>query len=255
MIPIVEMFYSIQGEGPRIVPAVFVRSALCNFTCEGFGCSLKAPDGSIVKGCDSIRAVSPKFKENWTNYINYEDLVEDIDKIMPEFSKHNIFKPDIVWTGGEPLIYWKDEVMQRTLSHYISRGHKVTIETNASLDIDFFRKYQEQIAFSMSVKLSNSGEPEHKRINIETITKILENCPDSYLKFVVSKATWEQDWKEIRAILKSIPVFAKVYFMPMGESQEELQKNTRFVVERAAEYGMGYTDRIHIRAWNTEPGR
>ncbi len=254
MVPIVETFYSIQGEGKRIVPSVFVRTGLCNFKCEGFGCSLKSPNGDIIKGCDSIRAVSPKFKDSWEYYVNYVDLVDRIDKNMPTFSKENFLKPDIVLTGGEPLLHWKEDVIQRMLSHYISRGHKITIESNASLDIDFDRKYQEEIMFSMSVKLSNSGEPEHKRVNIENITKILENCSESYLKFVVSKDTWKSDWKEIRAILKDIPIFASVYLMPMGETKEEVDKNCNFVMEKCVELGFNYSDRLHIRAWNDKPG-
>ncbi len=251
MYNLVEKFYSIQGEGLRVgVPSIFVRSGLCNFRCEGFGCVVKAPDGTEVRGCDSIRAVSPKFKNNWTSYATYEELVDDIDSLIPQSSKHNILKPDIVFTGGEPTLYWNEPVFQRTLSHYISRGHKITIETNASLDIDFERIYQGDIIFAMSVKLSNSGEPEHKRINIENITRIVENCPSSFLKFVVSVDTWEQDWNEIRAILKSIPVFVNVYLMPMGENQDQLQKNSEFVIQKCIDLKFNYTDRIHIRVWN-----
>ncbi len=255
MINIVEMFYSVQGEGPRISPAIFIRNALCNLRCEGFGCTLMAPDGETeIKGCDSIRAVSPKFKREWTPYTDFEDLVSDVDEIMPVYSKQNILKPDIVWTGGESLICWGDDVMQRALSYYMSRGHAITIETNASLNINFTREWQKNIAFSMSVKLSNSGEPEHKRINLDTITKIIENCPDSYLKFVVSEKTWDNDWEEIRSLLKSIPVFAKVYLMPMAENKVDLDKNTKFVIEKCAEYGFNYSDRAHIRAWDDAPG-
>jgi organic radical activating enzyme len=246
-----EAFYSVQGEGSRTgIPSVFVRSGLCNFTCTGFGCTLMAPDGEEIVGCDSIRAVSPKFKKNWEPFTQYEDLVEKIDNLIPEYSKHNIIKPDIVFTGGEPLLYWKDDVFQRTLSHYQSRGHQITIETNAALDINFNRKYQEDVIFSMSVKLSNSGEPEHKRINIENITNIIEHCPKSFLKFVVSKNTWESDWIEIKEILNTLPVFATVYLMPMGGTQHELEQNSEFVVNKCIQHGMLYSDRVHIRIWN-----
>ncbi len=254
MVPIVETFYSIQGEGKRIVPSVFVRTGLCNFKCEGFGCTLKSPDGKEILGCDSIRAVSPKFKDSWEYYVNYIDLVERIDNTMPILSKENLLRPDIVLTGGEPTIHWSEDVIQRMLSHYISRGHKVTIESNASIDIKFNRKYQEAIMFSMSVKLSNSGEPEHKRVNIENITNILEHCPESYLKFVVSKDTWDNDWKEIKEILKNIPVFANVYLMPMGENKIEVDANCNFVMEKCVELGFNYSDRLHIRAWDDTPG-
>ena len=251
-IPIVETFASIQGEGRRIVPAIFIRTGLCCFTCKGFGCKVKAPDGTVVQGCDTIRAVSPKFKDTWAYYSNYQDLVNLVQPLI--YTDQDVRKQDIVFTGGEPLLHWNTKVFQDTLAYYISRGHKVTIETNASLDIEFFRKYQEQIMFSMSVKLSCSGELKERRINIETITKIIENCPDSYLKFVINPDTWETDKIEINEILTQLPYYVDVYLMPLGATREELQKNTQFVVERCAEYGLNYSDRIHIRAWDTKEG-
>ena len=251
MVPVVEIFSSLQGEGERAgVPSIFVRTGLCNFRCEGFGCTIVAPDGETVTGCDSIRAVSPKFKDRWKQFIDYEDFVKEIESYFPQYDKHNIIKPDIVFTGGEPLLFWKDDVYQRTLSYFLSRHHKVTIETNASLDIDFFREYQKKIQFSMSVKLSNSGEPEHKRINIDTITKMLEYGNNSYLKFVVSKDSWDNDFKEIKGILKRIPIFAPVYLMPLGETQTHLEKNAKFVFEKCIELGFCYSDRLHIRCFN-----
>lgn len=253
-IPIVEWFSTIQGEGPRIRPALFIRSALCCFTCSGFGCSLKAPDGTIVKGCDSIRAVSTKFKDNWKYISNYRDLIEMVKPGLKPYEREDRIKRDIVWTGGEPLIHWKTKVMQDTISYFISRGHHFTIETNAALDIDFFREYQKEIMFSMSVKLSHSGEVKDKRINIETITKIVENCPKSYLKFVINPKTWNEDFKEIIEILDELPYFVDVYLMPLGENQKQLQENTPFVVEKCVELGFNYTDRVHIRCWDTKPG-
>lgn len=249
-IPIAEMFSSIQGEGPRIRPAIFVRSALCTFKCQGFGCTLKAPDGTLVKGCDTIRAVNPKFKDSWKYYNNYNELTNDINKHINISMRHGLIKQDIIWTGGEPLLYWNYKTMQDTLAYYISRGHRVTIETNASADIEFFREYQKQIAFSMSVKLSNSGELKERRINIETITKIIENCPNSYLKFVVNPKTWGEDKIEIFEILDALPYYVDVYLMPLGSTRDELQANTQFVVEKCAEYGFCYSDRVHIRAFN-----
>ena len=250
-IPIVEMFYSIQGEVSGN-PAIFVRSGLCCFTCKGFGCSLEAPDGTIVNGCDSIRAVSPKFKDRWTNYDDYMELVNDIQKLRnPNMAKHNRLE-EIIWTGGEPFIWWNTEIMQNTLAYFISRNHKVTIETNASMDIEFFREYQKQIQFSMSVKLSTSGEPKERRINIENLTKIIENTKDSYLKFVINPKTWDADILEIREILNQIPYYVKVYLMPLGSNQTELQNNTKFVFDKCMETGFSYTDRAHIRAYNDQ---
>ncbi len=254
-IPIHEIFASIQGEGPRICPAIFIRSALCCFTCEGFGCESQAPDGTIIKGCDTIRAVSPKFKEKWKYYSNYKDL---LNSIKPLLEKSDLIdersKRDIVWTGGEPLLYWNTELMQNILAYFISRNHHFTIETNASLDIDFFREYQKEIMFSMSVKLSNSGEPKSKRINIETITKIAENTKNSYLKFVINPNTFDVDIKEIYEILHQIPYYMNVYLMPLGRNQQELHENTKFVMDKCNELEFRFSDRLHIRAYNDLEG-
>lgn len=254
MIPIGEIFYSSQGEGLRTgVPSIFVRVGLCNFTCSGFGCEYTTPSGQTKTGCDSYHSVDASFKSEWMMFENYIDMVEIIDSVSPTLSVHNMLKPDIVITGGEPLIYWKDDNFQRLIAHYITRGHKVTIETNASLSIEFTRKYQSEIIFSMSVKLSNSGEPEHKRINIDNITNILEQTSNSYLKFVCSKDNWDNEFGEIRGILKNIPVYVeRVYLMPMGENKQNLENNALFVMEKTVDLGFMYSDRIHIRCWNDE---
>ena len=108
--------------------------------------------------------------------------------------------------------------------------------------------------FSISVKLAVSGEPKEKRFKPENIANIIEHCPTSYLKFVTSEASWEQDYAEMKEFLKAIPIWVPVILMPLGATKEELDKNTRFVVERCIEYGFGYSDRIHIRAWNDKEG-
>lgn len=248
-VPICETFYSLQGEVSG-APSIFIRSSLCNMACK-FNCKTIAPDGTEVICCDSGRAVSPKFKDNWTYYTNYIELVKDISALRnPNMIKHNRFE-EIVWTGGESLLWWNTEIMQNTLAYFASRGHKITIETNASLDIEFFREYQKKFQFSMSVKLPHCGEPKEKRINIETITKIIENCPTSYLKFVINPKTWDTDILEIREILDAVPYYIPVYLMPLGGNREELQANTQFVFEKAMECGFAYTDRVHIRAFDT----
>jgi len=256
MVNIMEIFSSVQGEGERTgYPSIFVRSGLCNFTCEGFGVEYKDPKTGEKKfGCDSYYSVNPGFKKDWSSYVDYKDLVKDILKEMPDYGEFNMVKPDIVFTGGEPMIHWNDDVYQRTLAYFISRGHHVTIETNAAMDIEFTREYQKKIQFSQSVKLSNSGELQHKRINLETLTKIAENSPNSYLKFVIDKDTWDVDFKEIQAILEEIPVYVSVWLMPLGDTRETMAKNQKFTAEKCIELGFNYSHRIHITVWDNEAG-
>ena len=95
MIPLVESFYSFQGEG-RFVgsPSIFIRLGGCNLGCMGFGVEI---DG--VVGCDSLKAVhEKKFAHTWQK-------VDDLISIINQYLKDLDFKPDIVFTGGEPLLY------------------------------------------------------------------------------------------------------------------------------------------------------
>ena len=256
MIYVMEAFYSIQGEGSRTgTPSVFLRTGLCNFQCQGFNVKYQDPKTNETKfGCDSYYSVDSSFKKEWTPYTEYTDLVDRILSCIPDYDKHSLTKPDIVFTGGEPLLYWNDEIYQRTLAYFISRGHKVTIETNGALDINFSREYQKEIIFSTSVKLKCSGEPEHKRINLETLTQIAENTKESYLKFVVQASTWEEDFKEIKRVLKDIPVYMDVYLMPMGDTKQVLDTNAKFIIEKAMNVGFKYSDRLHIRIWDNLSG-
>ena len=87
-VPIVETFASIQGEGHRLRTAIFIRSALCCFKCPGFCCHRLAPDGTDIVGCDTIRAVSAKFKNEWTYYSDYKDLVQNVNGLINTDLKH-----------------------------------------------------------------------------------------------------------------------------------------------------------------------
>lgn len=255
MLPVMEMFGpTIQGEGARAGNiSFFIRFGGCNFTCAGFGVKYTCPKtGEEKTGCDSYYAVDQKFKKEW-DLLSYSEMVEQMDKLINDSNLAGI-KPDIVITGGEPTMYWKHDEFQNFLIYYISRGHKITIETNSSLDIDFTKSYQKDIVFSMSTKLSNSGEPEHRRINIENISNILENAPDSYFKFVINGEHKDEVTAEIEQILKEVPWYANVYLMPMGETSEVINRNSVKCAELAIEKGWKYSDRLHIRIWEDKPG-
>ena len=256
MIPVMEVFASVQGEGSSAGHiSIFVRLGGCNFQCPGFKVEYKDPrTGETKFGCDSFYSVDTGFKKTWNFAETFEEIVDMVDAVMPKYPKAVLTKPDIVITGGEPTLYWKNQEFQKLLAYYVSRNHDVTIETNASKEIKFHRDYQRKIKFSMSVKLAVSGEPEHKRININAITDIIENSPQSYLKFVVGKDGIEESEKEIDAILKEIPAYCDVYLMPLGGTRETLAYNAQPVIELCIKKGFKYSDRLHIRIWDNKPG-
>lgn len=251
-LPIVEIFGStLQGEGPRLRPAIFIRTGFCNFTCRGFGCEREAPDKTNIIGCDTIHAVSKKFKDQWVMYSHFNDIVE---RAKPLIHPNPDIKQDIIITGGEPTLHWDNKVLQELIEYYVSRGHHVIIETNGSRLIEFTREYQHEVQFSVSVKLAISGEAKKKRINIPAIQAMLSNGSQSYLKFVVGPDNWDETKTEIFEILTALPTYADVFLMPLGETRNKQLENTQFVFDKCAELGFSFSPRIHILAYDDKDG-
>jgi len=250
MLDVTEIFGpTIQGEGKKLgTPSIFIRFGKCNLSCQGFAVEYETPSGAKKQSCDSYYAVDTEFKQLWDKYESHEQIVNIVKKLEPKN-----YKPDIVITGGEPLLYWKNEEFQKLLKYYVSNYYNVTIETNATINIDITKKYQEKILFSMSVKLSNSSEPLKKRVNTTSLTNIINNIDEKYLKFVITKEEIKDAQEEIENILKSIPK-VDVYLMPMGDTVEALNQNSESVIDLAIQNGYLYSDRLHIRIWDDKRG-
>ncbi len=249
MISVVESFYSFQGEGRYAgTPSLFIRLGGCNLGCKGFGVetpSAKNPS-IMIEGCDSIKAVhNEHFSHLW-------EKVDDLKPLMMAHLKNLFFKPDIVFTGGEPLLHYENPIMIDALEYFIKQGYRVTFETNATIMIDFdtYPIYKE-VTFSMSVKLENSGEEKKKRLNLNAIKAIASNTQESFFKFVLSKNAFCAD--EIKEISAGVDI--PIYCMPMGSTAKELSVNDKAVATFCIQNGYNYVDRMHIRLWDNEEGR
>ena len=246
---VVEHFYSFQGEGRYAgTPSIFIRLGGCNLGCPGFGVHTpSAKDSSImIVGCDSIKAVhNEHFAHLW-------EKVEDLNPLIMIHLRGLDFKPDIVITGGEPLLHYENPIMIDALEHFIEQGHRITFETNATIMIDF-EKYPiyKEVTFAMSVKLENSGEEKRKRLNFSAIKAIATNTKESFFKFVLAKNALCAD--EITEISKDVPI--PIYCMPMGSTAKELAVNDKAVANFCIQKGYNYVDRMHIRLWDNEEGR
>ena len=239
---------TIQGEGKRIGnPSVFIRFGKCNMQCPGFEVEYETPSGMKKCSCDSYHASDSAFRDDWNRYESSKPLIEEVNKLLPNY------KVDIVLTGGEPLLYWRNIEFQKFMKFYIEHGYHITIETNGSIDIELSETWQKKILFSMSVKLSNSGEPVHKRLNFKTLSNIINFVDESYLKFVVGDDFLQVANDEIDAILKEIPK-CEVYLMPLGDTADKIDKNSEAVINLALEKGYKYSDRLHIRVWDNKRG-
>jgi len=251
MIYLVEHFYSIQGEGKYIgTPSLFLRFGGCNMKCEGFGCKEITQDGSEILGCDTIYAVNREhFLKDWQSITRLKELVD----VVKGYTLPNAV--DIVFTGGEPLIYAKDPIFVKFLELVHARGHQIHFETNGSLAVDFekFPIYKEAI-FALSIKLKNSGENETKRINTCVIEKITTQAKESYFKLSVDVKNLKNDTTQEIANIAAISPKTQVYCMPLGSTKTEIEDTSEALVEFCKLKGYNFGDRLHIRIWNTEKG-
>lgn len=251
MLYLVEHFYSIQGEGKYTgVPSLFFRFGGCNMKCEGFDCRETGVDGIEVLGCDTLYAVNKKhFGSSWKKIVTLQELIDIVDSYtLPK-------GVEIVLTGGEPLIYANDQIFVDFLEYLHKNDHKITFETNGSMDIDF-EKYPiyKEFIYALSVKLSNSGEEYIKRVIPKVFTNIAKNSKESFFKFTIDKNSLNSGVeKEIDEIISFAPK-VKVYCMPLGGTQKEVEYNSEAVIEFCKLRGFYYSDRLHIRIWDQNKG-
>ena len=252
MVYLVEHFYSIQGEGRYVgSPSLFFRFGGCNMKCEGFGCSEIAPDGTKVLGCDTVYAVNKEhFAENWIPITDAQTLLNV--KNLYDLPQEAV---DIVLTGGEPLIYANDAIFVNFLEELLKEGHRITFETNGSMDVDFVKYpvYKECI-FALSVKLSNSREPLNKRLRGDVIYNIATNAKDAFFKFSIDKDSIDIALEEEIADIVIHSPKTKVYCMPIGGTKREVEENTEPLIEFCKAKGYNFSDRLHIRIWDANKG-
>ena len=219
--------------------------------CEGFACEESAPDGTKVLGCDTVYAVNKEhFSFNWSPIQKTQELLNVLDLYeLPQ-------KPvDIVLTGGEPLIYANDDIFVEFLEALYARGHKITFETNGSIAVNF-QKYPiyKKCVFALSIKLSNSNEPESKRVKGDIIYSIASNAKEAFFKFSVDADSIDLGLdEEIYEITMHSPK-TQVYCMPLGGTKAEVEANTEPLIEFCKAKGYNFSDRLHIRIWDQNKG-
>jgi organic radical activating enzyme len=202
-------------------------------------------------GCDTYFAVDKYFSTSWQKVEDADILIAHLDT---EFKKIG-YLPQMVITGGEPLLYYRDEVFYAVVSWLVERGVRVTFETNGTIEIDFesYPIYRETI-FALSIKLANSDEPKFKRIRPQAIANIVNYSFDSFFKFTIDKKlTQTTAFEEINELTKEFKN-PNIYCMPVGESRSNIWHNDRAVFELCMRHGFNYSDRLHIRVFDTTQG-
>ncbi|WP_321779302.1 7-carboxy-7-deazaguanine synthase QueE [Sulfurimonas sp.] len=252
MLYLVEHFYSIQGEGRYVgAPSVFFRFGGCNLKCEGFGCKETAPDGTSILGCDTVYAVNKEhFSKNWIVINQAQELLNILN--LYDLPSRPV---DIVLTGGEPLLNLNDKIFLEFLQKLHKKGHRVTFETNATININF-EKYPiyKEFIFALSVKLSNSKEELQKRVKGDVIYSIASNASEAFFKFSIDAESITLGLEEEIENILMHSASTQVYCMPLGGNKEEVELNTPALIEFCKAKGYNFSDRLHIRIWDINKG-
>ena len=181
-----EWFVSINGEGRRAGElAVFIRFTGCNLNCSY---------------CDTAWAIAEDSE-------HFEKSLEEIIEYVEGTGVKNV-----TLTGGEPLMR---DGMEDLILELIGKNHRVEIETNGAVNIQFLydiaEKYSltDELSVTLDYKCPGSGMEE--MMDMENY-KFLRSC-DS-VKFVVSDLT---DLNRAVEIIDSTGIIGKcaVFFSPV----------------------------------------
>lgn len=235
-IPLVELFYSIQGEPYSIgKPVVFLRFPGCTLAC---------------KWCDTKYA-SRVQKAKWKHY-SPQEVVAEITKYPTNI---------VVFTGGEPLLY-KKEIMAiiDMLNALSAKIYIYEIETNGTLEPfkmympgqfrHFYNGSTYYLHYNVSPKLASSGNPENKRIKTRALKRFLR-C-NSLFKFVIKT---KEDWYEMEELIKKIKIPRQlVWVMPCSTTNKEWVDNALKLVDKIKKQGYNLAPRLQILLWNKKRG-
>ncbi len=172
---VTEIFTSLQGEGTRIgMRSTFVRLSRCNLSCAW---------------CD-------------TTYSWKAGEMVDPTIMTPAEIVSQVHAPDVVLTGGEPMLQKLEPLLD------LLEGHFVTVETNGTM----FRPDPRVGLWSVSPKLGTSQQKPNKRVLREYVSQV----PDKLqLKFVVGG---REDLDAVKALLEELPGSERVpiVLQPVG---------------------------------------
>lgn len=164
---IMEVFYSVQGEGPYAgLPQVFVRFFECNMHCTW---------------CDTPASIGDTSR----NYKEYsaQDLLAQVKELYDGAHSVSI-------TGGEPLL--QVEFLKEFLPMLQHGGMKVYLETNGILPKALNQVMPWVDVVAMDIKLPSSTQEQAYWHEHEEFLRIA-SAKEVFVKAVVSRTTTDED--------------------------------------------------------------
>jgi len=215
----------------------------------------------VSTGCDSYASWDPAFK-HLSPMLTVDAITDRIKEILP----FNTWQDEhLVITGGEPLLGWQ-RAYPDLLNHPSMAGLKeITFETNGTQKLteefkDYLVQWQmpdlefnREVTFSVSAKLSCSGEHPDEAIKPEIVCEY-EEVGYTYLKFVVATEDDAEEALEAADIYRAAGFRGPIYLMPVGGVESVYTLNNRRVAELAMKHGLRYSDRLQVPLFKNEWG-
>jgi organic radical activating enzyme len=212
----------------------------------------------VSTGCDSYASWDPRFK-HLSPLLTTDAIANRIVDLLPfkEWKEEHL-----VITGGEPLLGWQ-RAYPDLLSHKKMAGLKeITFETNGTQPLhndlkDYMRNWsmdpEREITFSVSAKLSVSGEKSEDAIKPEIVCDY-QDFGYTYLKFVVVSEEDAEEAVEAADIYRAAGFTGHVYLMPVGGVESVYEMNNKKVAELALKNGLRYSDRLQVPLFKNAHG-
>lgn len=283
-IKVSELFYSVQGEGRYMgVPSVFLRTFGCNFTCDGFNMAkgerskerdYVAADIDKFKnykdlplvstGCDSYASWDPRFK-HLSPVLSSDSIADAIMDLLP----YKGWKEEhLVITGGEPLLGWQRSYPKLLSHEKMLPLRELTFETNGTQELTgefrhflldwtlnprWGKRHKDALTFSVSAKLSVSGEKWEEAIKPDIVAEY-DQIGYTYLKFVVATKEDAEEAEQAVNEYRKAGFKGPVYLMPVGGVESVYVLNNKTVALLAMEKGWRYSDRLQVPLFKNEWG-
>lgn len=174
---LVEVFSSLQGEGPRVGERqIFVRLGGCNLKCDY---------------CDEPETIPIPSGKVWS-----QARVKSAVRALHKKRKHR----SISWTGGEPLLH--PAFLEPLMRFAHSLGLENYLETNGTLPNAMRALAPLCDAVSMDLKLASSTGRSTWRLH----EAFLKEAPrGTFVKVVLTSRTSDDEWRRVLSLLKKAP--------------------------------------------------
>lgn len=228
------------------------------------------------QGCDSSYSWSKKF-EHLSKQSTAAEIANELEILLKnDFNPNGLFKhpksnqwTHLALTGGEPMM--NQTAIIELYKEFARRDNKpgyMTIETNGTQKLrekfikELFNEVSDirlvtsgkilskptELFWSVSPKLSTSGESWKNAIKPDVVKEYSELSPHGQLKFVVNGS--ERCWDEVEEatnIYRKHGINFPVWIMPVGATEESQRQIQAEVCEEACRRGYNTAARVH--AW------